>query len=315
MDLRLFLLQRLGALIVVIFGASILVFAVMHLLPGDPALALMGFEVSEEILEQTRRDLGLHRPVPVQYGIWLANAAQGDLGDSIMIRRPVTELLIERFPVTLVLGTAAILVALVIAVPAGVLAATYKGRATDHVFRIVALTGVSVPNFWFGLLAILVFAVELRWLPPGGYVAPSEGLVASLEHIILPAITLGTATAASISRMLRSSMLDVLSRDYILVAKSVGMSRRRIVWNDAFRNALIPTVTITGFAFGYLLAGTVLTEYIFNIPGIGRMLFEAILNRDYPVVQGVVIFSVTLFVVVNFIVDVLYTVLDPRIRY
>ena len=180
---------------------------------------------------------------------------------------------------------------------------------------LVALAGVSMPNFWLGLLLIMVFAVNLRWLPAGGFVSPMVDPMATLAHLVLPAITLGTAYAATITRMLRASMVDVLQRDYILVARAMGLRERRIVWHDATRNALIPTVTVAGFAFGYMLAGTIIVEVIFNIPGVGRLLYESILTRDYPVVQGIVLFNVAIFVIVNFAVDLIYTMLDPRIRY
>ena len=315
MDFRLFLLQRLLSLILVLIGGSIAIFAILRFLPGDPVVVMLGFEYNPEVVEEMRRELGFDKPPPIQYLDWITGVLQGDLGRSYFLRREVTDLLLARFPTTLMLASASLLVALVIALPAGVIAAVNKGRAVDHLCRLAALAGVSMPNFWLGLLLIMLFAVNLGWLPAGGFVSPHVDPVATIGHLILPAITVGTAYAATIARMLRASMVDVLRRDYVLVARAMGLRPGVIVWRDAFRNALIPTVTVAGFAFGYMLAGTIITEVIFNIPGVGRMLFESILARDYPLVQGIVLFNVALFVVANFVVDVLYTLLDPRIGY
>ena len=315
MDFRLFLLQRLLSLILVLFGGSIALFAILRFLPGDPVVVMLGSEYNPEVVEEMRHELGFDKPAPIQYLEWIMGVVQGDLGRSYFLRRDVTDLLLARFPTTLMLASASLLVALLIALPAGVIAAVNKGRAVDHLCRLAALAGVSMPNFWLGLLLIMVFAVNLGWLPPGGFVSPQTDPVATIGHLILPAITIGTAYAATIARMLRSSMVDVLRREYVLVARAMGLRPRVIVWRDAFRNALIPTVTVAGFAFGYMLAGTIITEVIFNIPGVGRMLFESILARDYPLVQGIVLFNVALFVLANFLVDILYTLLDPRIGY
>ena len=315
MDFRLFLLQRLISLLLVLFGGSIAIFAILRFLPGDPVVVMLGFEYNPEVVEEMRRELGFDKPPPIQYLDWITGVLQGDLGRSYFLRREVTDLLIARFPTTLMLACASLLVALLIALPAGVIAAVNKGRAVDHICRLAALAGVSMPNLWLGLLLIMLFAVNLGWLPVGGFVSPQTDPVATIGHLILPAITIGTAYAATIARMLRASMVDVLRRDYVLVARAMGLRPRVIVWRDAFRNALIPTVTVAGFAFGYMLAGTIITEVIFNIPGVGRMLYESILARDYPLVQGIVLFNVALFVVANFLVDVLYTLLDPRIGY
>ena len=315
MDFRLFLLQRLISLLLVLIGGSIAIFAILRFLPGDPVVVMLGFEYNPEVVEEMRRELGFDKPPPIQYLDWITGVLQGDLGRSYFLRRDVTDLLFARFPTTLMLACASLLVALLIALPAGVIAAVNKGRAVDHICRLASLAGVSMPNFWLGLLLIMLFAVNLGWLPVGGFVSPQTDPVATIGHLILPAITIGTAYAATIARMLRASMVDVLRRDYVLVARAMGLRPRVIVWRDAFRNALIPTVTVAGFAFGYMLAGTIITEVIFNIPGVGRMLYESILARDYPLVQGIVLFNVALFVVANFLVDVLYTLLDPRIGY
>lgn len=312
--LRRFLLQRLASLVVVLLGASLVIFAIMRFLPGDPVLAMLGLDTDPQVLAEARAELGLDRPVLVQYAVWLGAALTGDFGESIILRRAVADLLLSRFPTTLVLAVVSMVVALAVAVPAGVVSARWRGRAVDHASRLLGLAGVSMPNFWLGLLLIMLFGVQLRWLPVGGYVSPLDDPLQALAHIALPAFTLGTAYAATIMRMLRASMLDVLQRDYIAVAKAYGMRGRVIVWHDAFRNALIPTLTVAGFAFGYMLAGTIIVEVIFNIPGVGRLLYESILTRDYPLVQSIVLFNIGLFVLVNFTVDVLYAVIDPRIQ-
>ena len=314
MDLRFYILQRLFSLVIVLIGSSGLVFLIMRALPGDPASAMMGLDTTPEMVEAMRRQLGLDQPLGKQYWDWVVAALQGDFGRSLAMRREVTDLVMSRFPITLLLSVLALIIAFLIAIPAGVLAAVRKGTWVDHVSRVVALAGVSMPSFWLGLLLILLFSSVLGWLPPGGYVSPLEDFRLGMAHIILPAFTLGTYYAATIARMLRSSMLDVLNRDYILVAESLGISRRVVIWRDAFKNGLIPTLTVSGFAFGYMLSGTILIEVIFNIPGLGRLLYDGISYRDYTLVQGVVLFNIAIFVVVNFIVDVLYAVLDPRIR-
>ena len=315
MDLRLYMLQRLLALGLILVGGSMVIFVILRFMPGDPVVAMLGPDYDQAVAAEMRERMGLDLPLLTQYGIWVGDALTGDLGRSHFLKRDVTELLAARFPTTLMLAVSSLLVALAIAIPAGIIAAKQKGRALDHVSRLVALAGVSMPNFWLGLLLIMVFAVNLRWLPAGGFVSPMVDPLATLAHLVLPAITLGTAYAATITRMLRASMVDVLQRDYILVARAMGLQERRIVWHDAARNALIPTVTVAGFAFGYMLAGTIIVEVIFNIPGVGRLLYESILTRDYPVVQGIVLFNVAIFVIVNFAVDLIYTMLDPRIRY
>ncbi|UFN49282.1 ABC transporter permease [Roseomonas sp. OT10] len=309
-----FAVLRAATLAFVLFGASLVIFGVLRALPGDPAIGMVTANATPEAIQAMREQLGLHRPLHVQYLAWLGAALRGDLGRSFFYADSVATLIRQRFPVTLHLALAALAVALLVAVPAGVFAATRKGRWGDHLSRLLALAGVSMPVFWQGLLMILLFSVVLGWLPPGGYVAPSEGLGASAAHVLLPAVALGTAYAATITRMLRASMLDALGRDYVTVARALGVPERVVVWNDALRNALIPTLTAAGFSFGTLLAGAVLTEVIFNIPGMGRLLYESILARDYPLVQGLVLTNVAVFVAINLSLDLLYAVLDPRVR-
>ncbi|MGX9962942.1 ABC transporter permease [Roseomonas sp. F4] len=309
-----FLLGRAATLALVLFGASVLIFLVVRALPGDPAIAMMTSNATPAEIQAMREAIGLHLPLWQQYFGWVGGAVTGDLGRSFMYSNGVAALIAERFPVTLHVSLVALVIAMAIAIPAGVLSARYKGGPIDHLFRVVAMIGISMPVFWQGLLSILLFAVILGWLPPGGYQPLSAGIGLSTAHIILPAFALGTAYAATITRMLRSSMLDVLGREHIAVARAHGVPERTIIWTDAFRNALIPTLTAAGFSFGYLLAGAVLTEVIFNLPGMGRLLYESILSRDYPLVQGLVLLNVTLFVLINFGMDALYAILDPRIR-
>lgn len=309
-----FLAGRAGALGVVLFGASLIVFLIVRALPGDPAVALMTQNATPEMIEEMRRAMGLHLPLWEQFARWVGGALSGDLGNSLTFNTSVAGLIGERFPVTLHLSLMSLAVALAIAVPAGVLSAANKGGAIDHICRILAMTGISMPVFWLGLLMIMVFAVNLGWLPPGGYLPPSAGVANSTAHILMPSIALGTAYAATITRILRASMLDVLGREHIAVARAHGVPERTVVWNDALRNAAIPTLAAAGFSFGYLLAGAVLTEVIFNLPGMGRLLYESILARDYPLVQGLVVLNVAVFVAINFGLDALYVLLDPRIR-
>lgn len=314
MDIRTLIVQRLISLLIVMLGASILIFIVIRVLPGDPIASILGMDASSEAVARMQSELGLDLPLPVQYWRWLADAVRLDFGDSFIFRMPVADALADRFPRTLILSLVSICVAFIVAIPSGIMAARYKGRLPDHLGRLIALIGLSMPAFWLGLLLIFTFGVQLKWLPTSGFVWPSENIVESARHLVLPAITLGTAYAGTIMRMLRSSMVDVLGRDYVLAARASGVSDSRILWNDALRNALVPTLTVSGFAFGVMLSGTILTEVIFNIPGIGRLLFEGILSRDYPLVQAIVLLNVLLFIGINFIVDILYIALDPRLR-
>ena len=309
-----FILRRAATLAIVLLGASLVIFLIMRALPGDPAIGMLTLNATPEMIREMRTKLGLELPLAEQYLRWIAAALTGDLGRSFFFSTDVLGLILQRFPVTLHLALVSLVIALAIAVPAGVVAATHKGGWVDHLCRVIALIGVSIPVFWQGLLMILLFAVILGWLPPGGYVAPADGLITSAAHILLPSVALGTAYAATITRMLRASMLDVLGRDYITVARALGVPERAVIWNDALRNALIPTRTAAGFSFGYLLAGAVLTEVIFNLPGMGRLLFESILSRDYPLVQGLVLLNVFIFVLINLAMDALYALLDPRVR-
>ncbi len=279
----------------------------VRLAPGDPAQLLAGEFATPETLADIRQRFGLDQPWHVQLGLYAANVVRGDLGQSVRTRKPVTYELRQYFPNTLRLTLGAMLVALLIGIPAGIIAATRPGTIFDLLAMLGALIGVSMPVFWFGLMAILIFSVQLGWFPVAG--------TGTLWHLVLPAITLGTGTAAILARMTRSAMLEVLSQDYIRTARAKGLAGRVVVFKHALRNALIPVVTITGLQFGGLLEGAVITETVFAWPGIGQLLVGSILARDYPVVQGAVLLIAMVFILINLIVDLLYGAIDPRIRY
>jgi len=310
-----YIIRRLLQLIPTLLGVSLITFVFIHLAPGDPATAILGLEATPEKIEYIEKKYGLDKPLPIQYLVWLKSVLQGDLGRSISENQPVSKLILQRIPVTFQLAIASMLVSLLIALPAGILSAVKRDSAFDYGARIFAFIGVSVPNFWFGLLLIIVFGVTLQVLPVYGYVSVFENVWEGLRHLVLPAFTLGTSLAAIVTRMVRSSLLEVLHQDYVLTARSKGLTERRVIGVHAFRNALIPVVTIVGLQLGYILGGSVLTETVFALPGLGRLMVEAIFKRDYPLVQGAVLFYALVFVIVNLVVDVLYAYLDPRIQY
>ncbi len=302
-----YLLRRILAALPSIFGVILIVFLMVRLAPGDPALLLAGEFATPEQLRLTRERLGLNEPGHVQFGIFLGNLVQGDLGRSTQTRREVSSELRSYFPNTLELALGAMAVALLIGIPAGIVSAVRPNTAFDYLATLGALIGVSMPVFWFGLLAILFFSVNLGWFPVAGR--------GTLAHLVLPAVSLGAGTAAIITRMTRSSMLEVLNQDYVRTARAKGLANHLVVNKHAFRNALIPIVTITGLQFGTLMAGAVLTETVFSWPGIGQLLVTSILARDYPVVQGAVLLIAVSFIVINLLVDLVYGAIDPRIRY
>ena len=302
-----FLVRRLALTVPVLLGVATLVFSLIHLIPGDPAQAMLGETAAPADVEALRRQLGLDRPLLEQYGSFLAGVAKGDLGTSLRTRQPVTTQLLERVPATFQLAAAAMFVAIVVAIPLGVAAAVRRGTVVDHAAMTVALAGVSVPNFWLGPLLALVFAVELGWLPVSGR--------GELGHLVLPAISLGAGLSAILARMTRASLLEELREQYVQAARARGVSALRAVMRHAFRNSLIPVVTIVGLQFGVVLTGAVITETIFAWPGIGRLLIQSIGFRDYPLVQGCILFIAVVYVLVNLATDLVYGVLDPRIRY
>lgn len=301
-----YLIRRLLLTIPVLLGVATLVFSLIHFIPGDPAQAMLGEGAAPEDVAQLRERLGLDRPLLVQYGSFLQGLGRGDLGVSLRNDQPVTQQILERMPATAELAFASMMVAVMIALPLGIIAAVWRGTAIDHSAMTLSLVGISVPNFWLGPLLAIVFAVELGWLPVGGR--------CTLAHLVLPALTLGAALAAILARMTRASLLEELREPYVLAARAKGVSRRRAVLHHAFRNSLIPIVTILGLQFGVVLTGAVITETIFAWPGIGRLLIQSISFRDYPTVQGCVLLIAVTYVGVNLITDLTYGFLDPRIR-
>jgi len=310
-----YLIRRLIFSIVVVAGVVTITFGLMHLIPGDPADAILGTEASPENRAALRHELGLDRPLLVQYGDWWLHLAQGDLGRSVMVKQPVSDLILERLPTTIPLALMSMTIAILIAIPAGVISAIRRNTWLDGVVSILAFTGLSIPGFWLGALLILGFAVRWQWFPPGGYVSIVEHPIDGLRHLVLPAIALGMTFAAALTRMIRSSLLEVLSRDYIRTARAKGQRERIVIIRHALRNALIPAVTIVGVQIGGLLSGALIIEQIFALPGIGRLTVQAVLDRDFPLVQGCIIVIALIFVLANLLTDLLYVYLDPRISY
>jgi peptide/nickel transport system permease protein len=294
---------------------SVLVFVVIRILPGDPALVIMGTEGSPEAAARLRESLGLDRPLAVQYLEWLARAARGDLGTSIQYDVPVARLIVSRLPVTLPLTGLAALFMIVLAVPLGVYAATRHRRAGDYVAMVVSQLGIAIPSFWAGLLLILLFSVELGWVQSGGFAAWSEGVWPALRSLLLPAVALGFFQTAVLVRATRSAMLDVLGEEYVRTARAKGVAERLVIGKHTLRNAMIPIVTVAGLQLGQLMAGSIILESVFALPGLGRLALGAITARDLPVVQGVTLFVASSIVLINFVVDLAYVILDPRIRY
>jgi peptide/nickel transport system permease protein len=310
-----YVIHRVIAIIPVLFGISILVFVLVHLIPGDVAQILLGTQATDQQLETLRRSFGLDRPLPVQYLDWLSHIVRGDFGVSFRTNRPVLPDLVSRFGVTLQLTVISMLIALFVAIPLGVASAANRGGRTDAVSRIVALLGLSIPNFWLGTLLILFVSVVLHWLPPVGFVSLLDDPWLGLQTLILPALALGTAVAAFIMRMVRSSVLEVLHQDFIRTAHAKGLPEQTVLYRHALKNAFIPVLTVIGVQIGYLLGGAVIIESIFSLPGMGRFLLDSISNRDYSIVQGGVLLIALIFSLVNLSVDLVYGWLDPRIRY
>lgn len=309
-----FLPRRLLQLLPTLFLVSVLIFSLQQLLPGDPALVMAGEEKDPEVIEQIRRQYHLDEPLPMQYGRWIAGVLQGDLGESMRIKQPVAQLVAEKLPVTLQLATMAMLIALLIGIPAGILSAVKKGSAWDVGANVFALWGLSTPNFWLGIMLIFLFSVKLGWLPASGYVSPREDLMQSLATTIMPAFVLGNAIAAVLMRHTRSAMLQAMNADYVRTARAKGLYEPAVVLRHALRNALTPVITLGALEFGTLLSGAVLTEQVFSIPGFGKLIVDAVFNRDYAVVQGVVLVTATVYILLNLLADVLYVMVNPRLR-
>ena len=302
-----YLLRRLLLTIPVLLGVATLVFALIHLVPGDPAQAMLGETATPDDVDRLRKNLGLDKPLITQYGAFLAGVGRGDLGKSFRTGQPVAQEIGRRLGDTAILALSAMAVAMVVAIPLGILAAVFRGRFLDHAAMTLALAGISIPSFWLGPLLAILFAVQLGWLPVSGSGTPL--------HVILPAVTLGTALSAILARMTRSSVIEELRELYVLAARARGLSQSRAVVRHAFRNSLIPIVTIIGLQFGAVLTGTIITETIFGWPGVGRLLITAINTRDYPLVQGCILFISVTYVAMNLITDLTYGFLDPRIRF
>ena len=314
MALAIFVARRLVVLVPTLFFVSVLIFSLQKLLPGDAAVALAGEERDPAAIEAIRAKYHLDQPMVVQYGIWIGKVLRGDLGESLRNRIPVTELLASKLPVTVELAICSMLVALVIGIPTGVLSAVWRGTPIDLAANTVALSGLSVPHFWLGIMMILLFAVQLGWLPASGYVPPWEDLGKNLTTILMPSFVLGTGVAGVMMRHTRAAMLSVLSADYVRTARAKSVPERLVVMKHALRNALIPVITLGAIEFGRLLSGAVLTEQIFAIPGFGKMLVDGVFNRDYAVVQGVVLVAAGLYVFLNLLADILYFLANPRLR-
>jgi peptide/nickel transport system permease protein len=309
-----FLVRRLGVVVPTLVFVSILIFSLQQLLPGDPAVILAGEERDPAVVAYLHAKLHLDEPLPVRYLYWIRGVLHGDLGESLRMQKPVLDLIVEKLPVTLELGALAMCIALCIGIPMGVLSAYRRGTAWDYAANVVALWGLSTPNFWLGILLILLFSVSLGWLPASGYVSPLEDVRANLAAMIMPAFVLGNAIAAVLMRHTRSAMLQVLSSDYVRTARAKGVAERRVVLKHALRNALIPIITLGALELGTLLSGAVLTEQVFTIPGFGKLIVDAVFNRDYAVVQGVVLFTATAYILLNLLADIAYVAADPRIR-
>ena len=310
-----YLIRRIVALIPVMFIVATVVFFLIHLIPGDPASVLLGPNATAADVMKLRAQMGLDKPVYSQFLIWLSRILQGNLGDSIFLDRSVTRAILERAEPTLVLIGLSMVVAILIGIPAGILAAVKPNSWLDRTLMIFAILGVSIPTFWLGLNFIEVFSVLLNWLPAAGYAPLSSGIWKNLRYMILPALSLGFNQSALIARICRSSMLEVMDQDYVRTARSKGLAERLVILKHALRNVMIPTVTVIGTSFAVLIGGAVVTEIVFNIPGIGLLIISSVLRRDYPVIQGCILFIAAAYVLINLMVDIIYVYIDPRVRY
>ena len=309
-----FLLKRLASVVPTLILVSVLIFGLQQLLPGDPAMVLAGEEQDPTVVAYLRVKLHLDKPLPVRYGYWVAGVLKGDLGESIRSQEPVLTLVLQKLPVTIELALLAFAIALLIGIPAGVVSAVGRGTAWDALANGFSLWGISTPNFWLGILLIMLFSVQLGWLPASGYVSPFEDLRANLAAMIMPAFVLGNGIAGVLMRHTRSAMLQVLSADYVRTARAKGLSERVVVLKHALRNALTPIITLGALELGTLLSGAVLTEQVFTIPGFGKLVVDSVFNRDYAVVQGVVLVTATAYITLNLLADVAYFLVNPRLR-
>ncbi|MFL5050191.1 MAG: ABC transporter permease [Xanthobacteraceae bacterium] len=309
-----FLSKRLLQLVPTLFFVSVIIFTLQQLLPGDPALVMAGEERDPEVIEQIRKQYRLDQPVPIQYVYWVKGVLSGDLGESMRIKVKVRDLVAEKLPVTIQLACMAIVIALSIGITAGVVAAVFKDSVWDYAANVFALWGRSTPTFWLGIMLIFLFSVELGWLPASGYVRPSEDFWGSMASTIMPAFVLGNVGAAVLMRHTRGAMLDALQSDYVRTARAKGLFERTVVLKHAMRNALTPVITLGALELGELLSGAVLTEQIFSIPGFGKLIVDSVFNRDYAVVQGVVLVTAAVYILLNLIADIAYVLVNPRLR-
>lgn len=309
-----YIIRRLLLMIIILFLVSIIVFALVNILPGDPAVLLLGQEATPQALAALRDQLGLNDPLYIQYIHWIINVLHGNLGYSLSDHSPVLNILLQKIPVTLELTIISFIIALLIAIPVGILSATRKGSIWDYISTFGALSGISIPAFWLGILLIYFFSVKLGWFPPSGYVSPFRHFGQSIFLMILPAFSLGITLSAELTRMLRSSLLEVLQADFIRTGYAKGLLKYAVVFKHALKNALIPVLTVSGLQLATFFGGAVITETIFAIPGIGQLIINAILSRDFPVVQGTVLFMAFAVICINFLVDITYSLLDPRIK-
>jgi peptide/nickel transport system permease protein len=307
--------RRLLGMAAVLFIVAVLVFLITRLAPGDPAAIMLGDQATPEDVAQLRKVYGLDRPLPAQFLLWLREVAQGNLGQSIFLQRPVTQALWERAEPTCFLTLFALSIAMLIGIPCGIVSAVFRGRWIDQIFTGVAMLGASVPSFWFGLILMQLFAVKLGWFPVAGYGDPGASLAVRLQHLVLPAVVLGVLNSALIIRFTRASMLDVLGEDYIRTARASGLGEPRVVLKHALRNAMIPVLTVVGLTAALLIGGAVVTETVFGLPGVGNLVVSAVLRRDYPVIQGALLVIAAFYVLINLAIDLAYVVIDPRVSY
>lgn len=309
-----FILARLGGTLAVLALVAVMVFALTRLASGDPIALLLGDQATAEDIAQARVQYGLDKPLLTQFGYWIKEVAQGNLGQSIFLQRPVTQALAERAEPTFFLATFAVTIAALIGIPCGLIAAVWRGRLFDQIFSAIAMLGASVPSFWMGLILIQVFAVGLGWFPASGYGNPGVPFIERLHHLVLPATVLGVLNSALIIRFTRASVLDILNEDYVRTARSKGLSERVVILKHVLRNALVPIVTVLGLTLALMIGGAVVTETVFNLPGVGNLVVRAVLRRDYPVIQGTLLVIAGIYVLINLVIDLIYMIVDPRIR-
>jgi len=307
--------RRFAGLLLVLFIVAALVFFLTRLAPGDPAALMLGDQATAEDIAKLRNAYGLDKPLVVQFALWLKEVASGNLGHSIFLQRPVTQALLERAEPTFFLAIFSLAIAAAIGVPAGIASAVWRGRPIDQAVSGLAMLAANIPSFWLGLIFIQLFAVKLGWFPVAGYGSPEAGFAERLQHLLLPSVVLGVVNSALITRFTRASMLDILSADFLRTARAKGLSERRVLLEHAFRNVLVPVITVLGLTLALLIGGAIVTETVFGLPGVGNLVVSAVLRRDYPVIQGALLAVAAIYVLINLLIDLIYTLVDPRVRY